>query len=90
MTAPRDLDALIADGEIEVDPVQARRARMAALWVEADAAIRRDVEYTIAIAQEMHRAIASAADSEARRERGRYAGQRSAEARVAREMSTER
>ncbi len=51
MSTPWDLDELIASGEIEVDPVHARRERQRAQWALADIAFRSDVGYSIAMAK---------------------------------------
>ncbi|WP_223628652.1 hypothetical protein [Microbacterium sp. EST19A] len=87
MSAPADLDAMIASGEFETDSERRRHARLRLLWREADAAIRTDVSYSIALAEEANKAKASEKDRDARRERARHASLRAVEARAARKTA---
>lgn len=89
MTAPLEPDVITATDDIGNDADARREARMRALWAEAEAAIRVDVEYTIELAKEASRAIEFQRDREARRERARQASARGVATRAARKAAAE-
>lgn len=73
-----DFDELMAQEEAERAAAVQRDARMRSLWAEADAAIRSDPSYAIALAEEAHAAIAFERGREARSERARQASMQAA------------
>lgn len=82
-----DLDQILKQEDEERDAAARRDVRMRALWAEAEAAIRVDVEYTIELAKEANRAIEFQRDREARRERARQASARGVATRAARKAA---
>lgn len=84
MAAPMDLDELIAQEDEQREVAARRDARMRALWADADAAIRTDPSYAIALAEEVNAVIAFERGREERSERARQASLKAAAAREAR------
>ncbi|WP_307374507.1 hypothetical protein [Microbacterium sp. W4I20] len=65
MDTPADLDEMIANGEIEIDPEARMHARMRHLWKLADVAFRQDPEYAIEIAKAASAAVILEAERQA-------------------------